>query len=269
MGDNLFIGFPNAVKVAFTGTPLLTERHKQKTHERFGKFIDIYKMNDSVKDRATVDILYIGRTSKDKIADKDLFKQEFEDMFRERTEEERQEIQKRYGTLTAYLESIDRIRKISEDIIDHYSNNIMPNGFKAQVVACSIVAACRYKYELEKVLEKKIDEELHKPDLQRDEEIIKHLKFIKVAAVVTMIDNNEPGYISKARKHAQDIKAVENFKKDFNFEKPETGVAILCVCDRLLTGFDAPVEQAMYLDKNLREHDLMQTIARVNQDKRS
>jgi len=85
MGDNLFIGFPNAVKVAFTGTPLLTERHKQSTYERFGTPIDTYKMNQSVADRATVDILYIGRTSKDQILNKDLFKQEFEDMFRERS----------------------------------------------------------------------------------------------------------------------------------------------------------------------------------------
>jgi type I restriction enzyme R subunit len=82
-----------------------------------------------------------------------------------------------------------------------------------------------------------------------------------------MMENNEPGYISQARKHAADMNAVESFKKDFNYEKPETGVAILCVCDRLLTGFDAPVEQVMYLDKNLREHDLMQAIARVNRTK--
>ena len=113
MGDNLFIGFPNAVKVAFTGTPLLTERHKQTTYERFGTPIDTYKMNESVADRATVDILYIGRTSKDQILNKELFKQEFEDMFRERSEEERQEIQKRFGTMTAYLESKDRIKKNS------------------------------------------------------------------------------------------------------------------------------------------------------------
>ena len=146
MGDNLFMGFPNAVKLAFTGTPLLTDRHKQKTHERFGTFIDVYKMKNSVADHATVDILYIGRASKDQILNKEMFKEEFEDMFRNRTEEERLEIQKRYGTLTAYLESTDRIKKIAGDIIKHYTGEILPNGFKAQVVACSIVAACRYKY---------------------------------------------------------------------------------------------------------------------------
>ena len=267
MGDNLFIGFPNAVKVAFTGTPLLTERHKQTTYERFGTPIDTYKMNESVADRATVDILYIGRTSKDQILNKELFKQEFEDMFRDRSEEERQEIQKRYGTMTAYLESKDRIKKIAEDIIEHYTQEVLPNGLKAQVVATSIVAACRYKYELDEAIKVRIEKELLKPESERDEELLKQMQFLKVCAVVTMADNNEPGYISRARRDATEMDAIESFKKDFNYDKPESGIAILCVCDRLLTGFDAPVEQAMYLDKNLREHDLMQAIARVNRTK--
>ena len=267
MGDNLFIGFPNAVKIAFTGRPLLTERHKQTTYERFGTPIDTYKMHESVADRATVDILYIGRTSKDQILNKELFKQEFEDMFRERSEEERQEIQKRFGTMTAYLESKDRIKKIAEDIIEHYTQEVLPNGLKAQVVATSIVAACRYKYELEEAIRGRIDKELPKPASERDEELLKQMQFLKVCAVVTMSDNNELGYITRARKDAADMDAIESFKKDFNYDKPESGVAILCVCDRLLTGFDAPVEQVMYLDKNLREHDLMQAIARVNRTK--
>lgn len=267
MGDNLFVGFPNAVKVAFTGTPLLTDRHKQKTHQRFGTWIDVYKMKDSVADRATVDILYIGRTSRDHLLDKEKFREEFEDMFRNRTEEERLEIQKRYGTMTAYLESADRIKTIAEDIIEHYTAEILPNGFKAQVVGCSIVAACRYKYELEKALKLRIEQEQAKPEGERDDGLLQLMAMAKVAAVVTMMENNEPGYVSAARREAQELNAVENFKADFDPEKPETGVAILCVCDRLLTGFDAPVEQVMYLDKNLREHDLMQAIARVNRTK--
>lgn len=267
MGDNLFLAFPNAVKIAFTGTPLLTERHKQKTHERFGNFIDIYKMNDSVADRATVDILYIGRTSQDKLTDAELFKKEFEDMFRERSEEERLEIQKRYGTEMAYLESKERIRAISEDIIEHYTQEILQNGLKGQVVASSIVAACRYKYELENALKALILSEEAKPEAERDKELLKQMRFVKICAVVTMMNNNEPGYVSLARRQALDMDAVESFKKDFDYNKPESGVAILCVCDRLLMGFDAPIEQVMYLDKNLREHKLMQAIARVNRTK--
>jgi type I restriction enzyme R subunit len=135
------------------------------------------------------------------------------------------------------------------------------------VVGSSIISAVRYKYEIENALKAKIEKEKSKPDNERDDELIKRMEFIKAAVVVTQIENNEPGYVSQARKHAHELNAVENFKKDFDFEKPETGVAILCVCDRLLTGFDAPIEQVMYLDKNLREHDLLQAIARVNRTK--
>ena len=132
MGDNLFTAFPNAAKVAFTGTPLLTERHKQKTHERFGgngDFIDTYKIRQAVEDRATLDIIYLGKTSHDNIQSKEAFDREFEDEFRDRTKEEKQEIQKRYGTMQAYLENQDRLTKISKDLVNHYVDEILPNGF--------------------------------------------------------------------------------------------------------------------------------------------
>ena len=275
MGDNLFSAFPNAVRIGFTGTPLLTERHEIKTHERFGGFIDFYKFDTAVKDRATVEIKYIGKVSKDKIEDKELFDAEFEDMFKQRTAAEREEIQRRYGSFIAYLESKERIAEIAKDIVEHYYNDILVNGFKAQVVASSIVAAVRYKYELEIAIKNKIEKLKALPDEQRDNERIKHLEFLKVAAIVSSLGNNEPGYISKARKEALDWDAKNNFKKDFDyslegeqFKKPETGIGIICVCDRLLTGFDAPIEQVMYLDKSLKEHDLFQAIARVNRTKR-
>ncbi len=276
MGDNLFSAFPNAVRIGFTGTPLLTERHEIKTHERFGGFIDFYKFDTAVKDRATVEIKYIGKVSKDHLDDKEQFDAEFEDMFKQRTQEEKEEIQRRYGSFIAYLESKERIAEIAKDIVEHYSNDILVNGFKAQVVASSIVAAVRYKYELEIAIQHKIAELKALPQAERDEEQIERLAFLKVAAIVSSIGNNEPGYISKARKEALDTDAKNNFKTDYNYtieesgqyKKPETGIGIICVCDRLLTGFDAPVEQVMYLDKSLREHDLFQAITRVNRTKK-
>jgi type I restriction enzyme R subunit len=283
MGDNLFSAFPNAVRIGFTGTPLLTERHEIKTHERFGgkldkngePWIDFYKFDKAVADRATVEIKYIGKVSKDKIDDKELFDSEFEDMFKTRTQEEKEEIQRRYGSFIAYLESKERIAEIAKDIVEHYYNDILVNGFKAQVVASSIVAAVRYKYEIEMAIQNRIAELQTLPDDERDDERIKQLEFLRVAAIVSSIGNNEPGYISKARREALDTDAKNNFKKDFDYtreegqyKKPETGIGIICVCDRLLTGFDAPIEQVMYLDKSLREHDLFQAITRVNRTKK-
>lgn len=276
MGDNLFTAFPNAAKMAFTGTPLLTERSKQKTHERFGgtsEFIDTYKIRESVRDRATLDIVYIGKTSQDVIKSKDALSEEFEDVFKDRTKEERDEIQKRYGTMQAYLENMDRLQKIAADMVDHYINEILPNGYKAMVVASSILAAARYQYLIVKAIKSRLEVErnLEKPD----HELIRQIEFIDACTVVTKQDNNEQAFISEARKKAKTLKAVDNFKRDFdysvdesgNYLKPETGIAFLCVCDKLLTGFDAPISQVMYLDKSLREHDLLQAIARVNRTK--
>ena len=189
-------------------------------------------------------------------------------MFKERSEAEKLEIQRRYGSFIAYLESKDRIAEISKDIINHYYQDILVNGFKAQVVASSIVAAVRYKYELEIAIKNKIEELKALPDDLRDDERIRQLEFLKVAAIVSSLGNNEPGYISKARQEAYSMNAIENYKDDFKYDKPETGIGIICVCDRLLTGFDAPIEQVMYLDKSLKEHDLFQAIARVNRTRK-
>ena len=187
MGDNLFSAFPNATRIGFTGTPLITERHEIKTHERFGgrlnedgePWIDTYKFDKAIEDRTTVEIKYIGKVSKDKIDDKDLFDTEFEDMFKQRTQEEKEEIQRRYGSFTAYLESKGRIAKISKNILEHYYTDILVNGFKAQVVASSIVAAVRYKYELEIDIKNKIEELKALSEEERDDERIKQLEFLK------------------------------------------------------------------------------------------
>jgi len=276
MGDNLFNAFPHATRIGFTGTPLMTERHETKTHERFGgkldennePWIDTYKFDKAVADRATVEIKYIGKVSKDKLDDKEAFDDEFEKMFEKQSQAERAEIQRRYGSFIAYLESKDRIAGIAKDIIEHYYTDILVNGFKAQVVASSIVAAVRYKYELEFAIKNKIEELKALPDAERDDDRIKQLEFLKVQAIVSSIGNNEPGYISKARSEAKETDAKNSFKKDFNYEKPESGIGIICVCDRLITGFDAPIEQVMYLDKIMREHDLFQAITRVNRTKK-
>ena len=271
MGKNLRIAFPNATRIGFTGTPLLTPRHKIKTAEFFycraDEFIDTYKMNDAVRDHATVDVVYIGKETADEITDRDAFDKEYELAFSTRTEAERQEIMKRYGDMVAYLESDDRVEEIAKDLMTHYVTEILPNGFKAMVVGASIPAAVRYKLKIEKLIPEFIAAEEAKPESERDETLLARLKILKARAVVSMVGNNEPAYITAARKEGQGQAVIDAYKKSFNPEKPETGIGILCVCDKLLTGFDAPIAQVMYLDRSLKEHNLMQAIARVNRTK--
>ncbi len=270
LGDNLFEAFPNAARVAFTGTPLITERHgEKKTHKRFGEYIDTYRLLDAVNDGATLQILYEGKTADSALNEKHAFDEAFEDLFRDRSDEELLAIKKKYGATGDILEAENRINAIARDLVAHYVDNILPNGFKAQVVCHSKLACVRYQAGIEAALAERIAKE--QAQAKPDTELVKRLQFLKTAVVVSSDGTNEPAYITHARKQAQRMNAVENFCRSFDLEDPDkenTGVAFLIVCDMLLTGFDAPIEQVMYIDKKLREHTLLQAIARTNRVKR-
>ncbi|MGQ0555033.1 MAG: type I restriction endonuclease subunit R [Nitrospiraceae bacterium] len=266
LGDNLFEAFPNAIRIAFTGTPLITEPHGTKrTVKRFGEYIDTYKLMDAVHDGATLQILYEGRTAETALNDRHGFDTKFEDRFKERTEEELLAIKKKYGATGDILEAEKRIEAIARDLVDHYIDNILPEGFKAQVVCHSKLAAIRYQKAIRAALAERLDREKQQPTPNLD--FIRRIAFLKAAVVVSADATNELAVITEARKEAKRWNAIENFCKPFDFSDPDkdlTGIAFLIVCDMLLTGFDAPVEQVMYIDKRLREHNLLQAIARVN-----
>ncbi|TCT23840.1 type I restriction endonuclease subunit R [Thiobaca trueperi] len=269
LGDNLFEAFPHATRIAFTGTPLMTERHgEKKTHRRFGEYIDIYRLMDAVKDGATLQILYEGKTADSALNEKHAFDQAFEDLFRDRSEDELQAIRKKYGATGDILEAEQRINAIARDLVAHYIDNILPNGFKAQVVCHSRLACVRYQAGIESALAARIEQEASQAT--PDAELIRRLRFLKTAVVVSSDGVNEPAYVTQARKQAARMNAVENFCRGFDLDDPDrdkTGIAFLIVCDMLLTGFDAPIEQVMYIDKKLREHSLLQAIARTNRVK--
>jgi type I restriction enzyme R subunit len=270
LGENLFEAFPNAARLAFTGTPLITERHgERKTHKRFGEYIDTYKLLDAVNDGATLPILYEGRTADSALNEKHAFDEKFEDLFRDRSEEELAAIRKKYGATGDILEAKARIDAIARDLVRHYVDNILPNGFKAQVVCHSKLACVRYQEGIDAAIAERLAAEQAKA--QPDAELLRRLAFLKTAVVVSSDGTNEAAYITRARKQAARLNAVENFCKGFDLDDPDkanTGIAFLIVCDMLLTGFDAPIEQVMYIDKRLREHTLLQAIARTNRVKR-
>jgi type I restriction enzyme R subunit len=270
LGENLLEAFPNAARLAFTGTPLITERHgEHKTHKRFGEYIDTYRLLDAVNDGATLQILYEGRTADSALNEKHAFDAKFEDLFRDRSEEELAAIRKKYGATGDILEAKARIDAISCDLVRHYVDNILPNGFKAQVVCHSKLACVRYQEGIEAAIAERLAAERIRA--APDAELLRKLAFLKTAVVVSSDGTNEAAYITWARKQAARLNAVENFCKGFDFDDPDkvnTGIAFLIVCDMLLTGFDAPIEQVMYIDKRLREHTLLQAIARTNRVKR-
>ena len=266
LGDNLFEAFPNATRIAFTGTPLITERHAgRKTHKRFGEYIDTYRLMDAVNDEVTLQILYEGKTADTALNEKHAFDTAFEDLFKERSAEDVLAIKKKYGATGDLLEAENRINAIAKDLVGHYGDNILPNGFKAQVVCHSKLACIRYQNGIRAALKERMAHEAQKAS--PDAELMAKLKFLKTAVVISSDKTNEAAFVTLVRKEAARVNAVANFCKPFDLHDPDathTGIAFLIVCDMLLTGFDAPIEQVMYIDKKLREHALLQAIARTN-----
>lgn len=231
LGVAINASLPNAPKIAFTGTPLIKS---QKTNNEFGSYIDTYTIEEAVKDGATVQILYEGRAVETKVTGDSLDKL-FDEYFADRTDEEKSEIRKKYGTQQAVLEAPQRIRWVCMDILKHYREHIQPNGFKAMIVTSSRQAAVTFKETLDAL------------DAPPSE------------CIISGKQNDLPKFTpyTDSTKHE---KAIENFKKPLDKDP----LSFIIVKDMLLTGFDAPICQVLYIDRGLREHTLLQTIARVN-----
>lgn len=256
LGANLQVALPNATRVAFSGTPI------EKTEREFGDYIDKYTMRQSLDDGVTVQIVYEGRAHKAEITDREAMNKRFEDVFAHFGKEERQLILGRY-TLKAYLEDVETIRDKAADMFEHYVTHVFPNRFKAQVVAYTRLAAIRYKEALELAREQKLNEMVARKVKASD---IEQLQKLRIEVIISGSNNDEAVYKPHTDDRQHD-KAIESFKLPFDKvnDRGVTGdVGILVVCDMLITGFDAPIEQVMYLDNIIRDHNLLQAIARVN-----
>ncbi len=231
LAANMRQALPNACFLGFTGTPI--DKKDRSTLRTFGPYIDTYTIEQAVQDGATVPIFYESRLPDLQIIGKTL-DQVFDHVFADRTEDERAAIRQRFATEQAIAGAPRRIEAICLDLIEHFTKFIAPNRFKAQVVATSRDAAVTYKETLDR---------LNGPE----------------SVVVMSADHNDEARLARwhLRKEKQE-RAIDRFK-DRN-----DPLSILVVCDMLLTGFDAPVEQVMYLDQPLKEHGLLQAIARVN-----
>lgn len=210
-------------------------------------------------------ILYEGHTADAAFNDKHGFETQFENLFQDRTPEELLAIKKKYGATGDLLEAEARIKAIAQDMVRHYLEHIFPNGFKAQVVCHSKLAAVRYQKAIAEALAATVEQLTAHPS--PDLAYIKKVAFLKAEVIISEDSTNEAGYITAVRKQAKVSDALQNFCKPFHFDDPDqtdSGIAFLIVCDMLLTGFDAPIEQVMYLDKKIKEHSLLQAIARTN-----
>lgn len=230
LGALLSQALPRAALIGFTGTPI-DDGFRRSTMERFGPLIDRYSIEQAVEDGATVEIRYEARLPELAVAGPNTLDRIFDAMFRDEPEEVREEIRRKYASRESVAGASRRIRTIALDIADHFGKHIRPNGFKAQVVAPSRKAALRYREYLNDC-------------------------GVKAYAVITVDRSDGPEFDAARDTSEEEIVSA--------FKNPEGEPEVLVVVDKLLTGFDAPVEQALYLDHPLREHALLQAVARVN-----
>lgn len=282
---NLMAALPNAVKIGFTGTPIMREG-KKRTDAIFGPFIDKYTIRQAEDDDAVVPIFYEGRTAKGAVAGGSDLDELFEDMFVEHTTEEVEKLKARYATTGAVLEAPNLIAAKAKSMLWHYVSTVLPGGFKAQLSATSRLATVRYREALlaarddlvaqiealpEHLVGGAADGSLDIDGLDRRGQVLvraaPYLGLIRILDFVPVIsgsNNDDPTWVRWTEKTRQDA-VIADFKKPLGAASGQSSpIAFLLVRTMLLTGFDAPVEQVLYLDRFIQDAELLQAIARVN-----
>ena len=256
---NLMGAVPNAARIGFTGTPIIMGR-RRKTLEIFGGYLDRYTLRESEADGSTVPILYEGKTTDAAVKGASKMNQHFFGWFRGLTDQQRQTLQRKYANAAEVLEAPELIAAKAKDMLRHYVGTVMPDGFKGMIVATSREACLRYYDALNEARDELVDElERRRPAAQVD--LIRGLQF----APVISGDHNDPARYAEWTDKVRQQVHINRFKLPLGpTGENRDPLALLIVKSMLLTGFDAPQAQVIYLDRLIQEAELLQAVARVN-----
>ena len=266
---NMRTALPNAKFVAFTGTPLISG--EERTREVFGDYVSIYNFKQSVEDGATVPLFYENRTPELDVTNPNL-NDEIYDIIdaAELDEDGERKVEQLLGKRYHLITRDDRLDTVAKDIVHHFINR--GHQGKAMVVSIDKATALKMyvKVEAEWIAEKsRLSEDLKRlpPGTPAYEEAYANFQILDETdrALIVSSGQNE---ITEMQRHGLDIRPHRErmVKEDLEtqFKEPETPLGLVFVCAMWLTGFDAPSCSTIYLDKPMRGHTLMQTIARAN-----
>jgi type I restriction enzyme R subunit len=242
LGNFLMAAVPNATFIGFTGTPVDKTVYGKGTFKTFGTddnqgYLHKYSISDSIEDGTTLPLFY-GMAPNDLLVPKEILEKEFlslAEAYGVNDIEELNKILERAVNTKNFLKGQERVDKVAEYVAKHYKENVEPLGYKAFLVGVDRPACAMYKKALDKYLPTEYSE------------------------VVYTGNNNDT---EDLKAYHNDAKREKEIRKKFT--KLEEQPKILIVTEKLLTGFDAPILYAMYLDKPMRDHTLLQAIARVN-----
>jgi type I restriction enzyme R subunit len=238
LGRKMREALPNAFLFGLTGTPI--NRADRNTFWAFGADEDVqgymsrYSFQDSIRDKATLPLHFEAPNIKLKI-DKAAIDEAYKQITGDLSEQDRDDLAKRAAKMAVLVKNPERVRAVVEHIVHHFQTKVEPNDFKAQVVVFDRECCVLYK---------KVMDELIGPEAS--------------AVVMSSAQHDKPEW----KEHIRDKDAEEKLLD--RFRDPTDPLKFLIVTSKLLTGFDAPIVQVMYLDKPMKDHNLLQAICRVN-----
>ena len=237
LGRKMREALPNAFLFGLTGTPI--NRTDRNTFYAFGAeqdehgYMSRYGFEESVRDGATKELHFEPRLVELHIDDAAI-DEAFTELTGGLSDLDRDQLAKTAAKMSVLVKSPERVQRICEDIAFHFQEKVAPNGFGAQVVTFDREACVLYKRALDEILPPEMSD------------------------IVMTVSSGEDDYASWRRDRDAEEKLLDRFRD------PADPLKILIVTSKLLTGFDAPILQAMYLDKPLRDHTLLQAICRTN-----
>lgn len=239
--------FPNACYIGFTGTPLM--KSEKNTMARFGSLIHKYTIRDGVEDGAIVPLIYEGRFVEQKVDEEniDLW---FKQTTRRLTEAQREDLRRKWSSIRRLTSTDARIKRIALDISEHFIEGYKDTGFKAMLATNYKRDAIRYLECFEQFGDLNCAVVISPPDMREG------------------VDDADEGaddlVVSFWNKMMQQYGDADRYEEAIKNRFCDGEIDILIVCSKLLTGFDAPLCQVLYIDKELKEHGLLQAIARTN-----
>jgi len=278
LAENMRKGLPNAQYFAFTGTPILgkgEQLYQGKTHEWFGGYVSQYNFAQSVDDGATVPLFYQKRVPEVLIQNDNLsseFYQLLED--EELDTVTREKLEKEYATEIEIIKRDDRLDTIARDIVAHFPNR----GYlgKGMVISVDKFTSVKMYDKVQNFWKEEIKNLVglvnKTPDGHKKEVLKKKLDYMRSVEMAVVI-SEEAGEEAKFTKQGLNIKIhreklneidVNGHDIEYRFKQPDDKLQLVFVCAMWLTGFDAPTVSTLYLDKPMKDHTLMQTIARAN-----
>lgn len=240
--------FKGAIYISFTGTPIM--KRDRNIFNKFGGLIHKYSLDDALKDKAIVPLIYEGKMVDQEVS-KEAIDMRLDMLTRNLTEEQKTDVMKKWSRFEKVASSEQRLELIAWDIAKNYNETLKGTGFNAMLACNKKIEAVKY-YNIfrEEFPELEVAVVISPPDMREGE---------------GSIDEDTNDIVKKFY-----INALSNYKNEEEYEETikskfiNGDIDILIVVDKLLTGFDAPKASTLYLDKQIKEHNLLQAIARVN-----